>query len=111
MTIYLALGQHVDFWHSYRGDSPTADGFALDFDVISNSLDVLERHPELVCDWDWECARALHEALPHAPALRDRLVTRVHATGDVVRHMSWAGEILSTLTDDELASYRGRRRT
>lgn len=110
MTVFLALGQHVDFWHSYRGDSPTADGFGLDFDVIGASLDVLDRHPALVCDWDWECARALHEALPHDAALRDRLVERVRDTDDVVRHMSWAGEILSALTDAELAeSFRRSR--
>lgn len=110
MTIFMALGQHVDFWHSYRGDSPTADGFGLDFEVIGRSLDVLDANPRLVCDWDWECARALQDALPHAPALRDRLVARVRGSGDVVRHMSWAGEILSALTEDELSeSFRRSR--
>ncbi|MFN8105335.1 MAG: hypothetical protein U0U69_12825 [Acidimicrobiia bacterium] len=110
MTIYVALGQHVDFWHSYRGDSPTEDGFGHDFDVIGRSLDVLERHPGLVCDWDWECARALRDALPHDPALLARLVSRVRDSGDVVRHISWAGEILSALTEDEFTeSFRRSR--
>jgi len=111
ITVHVAFGQHLDLSHSYRGDTPTVDGFGLDFEVIGQTLDVLDEHPALRCDWDIECARALEDILPaHAPDLLDRLVQRVQASGDVVRHMSWGGEIMSALTEEELAESIARSR-
>lgn len=102
--VFVAFGMHVDLYHSYRGDTPDADGFGLDFDVIRGSLDVLDEHPEVPCDWDIECAWALEELFPaHAPDIVERIRDRVVSGTDVVRHMSWAGELLAALTEDEFA--------
>ncbi|MCC7076389.1 MAG: hypothetical protein IT198_04620 [Acidimicrobiia bacterium] len=101
--VHVAFGMHVDLHHSYRGDSPDTDGFGLDFDVIRASLDVLDAHPHVPCDWDIECAWALEERFPeYAPELLERIRTRVVQGPDSVRHMSWAGEMLAALTGDEL---------
>lgn len=33
-TVYVSFGQHVDFYHSYRGDSPDEDGFGHDIAAV-----------------------------------------------------------------------------
>ncbi len=44
-TVYFSFGQHVDFYHSYRGDSPDEDGFGKDIRVITETLDFLDELP------------------------------------------------------------------
>lgn len=104
-TVHVAFGQHVNMYHSYRGDDPVADdGFGPDIRVISRSLDILERYPEVPLDWDFDCFETLEVRMPeHAPELLSRIRTRL-AGGDTVRHMSWAGEALAWCNDDEFVT-------
>ncbi len=103
--VHIALGQHVNMYHSYRGDNPhSEDGFGLDIQAITQTLDHLERFPEVPIDWDFDCFETLAVRLPqHAPELLSRIRTRI-AGGDKVRHMGWAGEAVAWCTDDEFVA-------
>ncbi len=103
--VNIALGQHVNMYHSYRGDNPNSeDGFGLDIQAITQTLDNLESFPEVPIDWDFDCFETLQVRLPqHAPELLSRIRTRI-AGGDKVRHMGWAGEAVAWCTDDEFVA-------
>lgn len=103
--VSIALGQHVNMYHSYRGDNPSSeDGFGLDIQAITQTLDHLERFPEIPLEWDFDCFETLSKRLPeHAPELLSRIRTRI-AGGDKVRHMGWAGEAVAWCTDDEFVA-------
>ena len=103
--VSIALGQHVNMYHSYRGDNPQSeDGFGIDIQVITQTLNHLERYPEVPLDWDFDCFETLSERIPHhAPELLTRIRTRI-AGGDKVRHMGWAGEAIAWCTDDEFVA-------
>lgn len=109
--VSIALGQHVNMYHSYRGDNPQSeDGFGLDIQAITQSLDNLERFPEVPIDWDFDCFETLTVRLPqYAPDLLSRIRTRI-AGGDKVRHMGWAGEAIAWCTDDEFVDSITRSR-
>lgn len=104
-NVHIAFGQHVNMYHSYRGDDPTSDdGYGLDIKTITKSLDILENYPDVPLDWDFDCFETLAVRLPqHAPDLLARIRTRL-AGGDTVRHMGWAGEALAWATDDEFVA-------
>lgn len=110
-NVHVAFGQHVNMYHSYRGDDPVSDdGYGLDIRVITQSLDILERYPEVPLDWDFDCFETLAKRLPeHGGELLARIRTRL-AGGDNVRHMGWAGEALSWCTDEEFVSSIDRSR-
>ena len=109
--VNIALGQHVNMYHSYRGDSPEGeDGFGPDIRAISMTLQHLERYPEIPLDWDFDCFETLERRLPqHAPDLLAAIRTRI-AGGDKVRHMGWAGEAAAWCTDDEFVASISRSR-
>ena len=42
LKIYVMIGMHVDFYHSWRGDTPDDAGFGLDIRVVRSSLNILK---------------------------------------------------------------------
>lgn len=91
-TVHVALSQHVNLYHSYRGDSPTDDGYGLDLAVIGRTLDWLDAHPDVHADWDIDNHFSLDGWFvtdPDAAELLDRLRPRITAGTDGLRLMSW----------------------
>ncbi|MGW8323789.1 MAG: glycosyl hydrolase family 57, partial [Thermodesulfobacteriota bacterium] len=109
-TVYFSFGQHVDFYHSYRGDSPDEDGFGKDIRVITETLDILDQYPMVKMSWEFDSWQTLEHRLPeYAPELFDRIKARI-AEKDEVRFMSWNGGLASAETPEEFAAGIGWQR-
>lgn len=103
-TVYVSFGQHVDFYHSYRGDTPDEDGFGHDIEVITQTLDYLEGHPRVKMSWEFDSWQSLEQRLPvYAPDLYERIRRRVEEK-DEVRFMSWNGGVVSAETPEEFSA-------
>lgn len=101
-TVHIALSFHVNLYHSYRGDSNTDDGYGIDLDVMRNTLDWLDRHPEARADWDFETYFSLGEWMQtDGSDVLARLKARVDAGTDEVRPMSWNNGAMANHTRPE----------
>lgn len=101
-TIHIALSFHVNYYHSYRGDEPTEDGFGLDIDVIRNTLDWLDARPEVRADWDSDNAFTTDDWMPeYSPDILERIAARVAAGTDDIRLMSYNNGAMSASTYEE----------
>lgn len=100
--VHVALSFHGNLYHSYRGDSPTDDGYGLDIDVVRNTLDWLDEHPDVHADWDWDNAWSTDLWLPQdAPDILEDISARVASGQDDVRAMSWNNGAMSAMTRPE----------
>lgn len=102
--VYVSFGQHVDFYHSYRGDTPDENGFGHDIEAITQTLDYLEAHPRVKMSWEFDSWQTLEQRLPtYAPELYERIRQRV-AEKDEVRFQSWNGGTVSAETPEEFTA-------
>ena len=111
--IHLAFRFHVNFYHSYRGDSLDEKGIGKDIRIlrsILDDLDALEAEGIPVrCAWDIENYFSLETYLPrHAPDILERIRTRVEKRLDEVELMSWNNGLLSTHTKEEFSAAMSR---
>lgn len=105
-SIHFAPRFHVNFYHSYRGDTPDERGFGKDIRIIRGILDDLDRlaGEGLVvrAAWDFDNAFTLGQILPaNAPDIIDRIRARVSAGIDEIELMSWNNGLLSAQTPEE----------
>jgi len=105
-SIHFAPRFHVNFYHSYRGDTPDEQGFGKDIRIIRGILDDLDRlrDESLVvrAAWDFDNAFTLGEILPaNAPDIIDRVRARVVEGIDEIEPMSWNNGLLSAQTPEE----------
>jgi hypothetical protein len=87
--VYVALGFHTSFHHSWRGDTPDEAGFGTDIRVVRGILDILdragERQLQVRAYWDFDVYWTLQTILPrHAPDIVDRIRQRVTAGRDEI---------------------------
>lgn len=104
--IYLAFRFHVNFYHSYRGDSLDEKGIGKDIRIIRSlldDLDILNAEGIDVCGtWDIENYYSLEYMMrEHAPDLIERIQARVAAGTDEVELMSYNNGIVSACTVEE----------
>ena len=112
-SIHLAFRFHVNFYHSYRGDSLDERGIGKDIRIIRSlldDLDVLETEGIPVrCAWDIENYFSLETYLPrHAPDILERIRSRVARGFDEVELMSWNNGIITAHTREEFRAAIGR---
>ena len=89
-TVHVALSFHVNYYHSYRGDTPDEDGYGKDIRVIGTALDWLDERPQVHADWDIENHFSLDGWMAsESPELVERIAARVADGTDDVRLMSW----------------------
>ncbi len=101
-TVLLAFSQHVNLYHSYRGDTNTDDGFGKDIRIIRTTLEIFDRHPQFHNDWDIENLFSLDDWLPtYAPDILEDIARRVADGTDGVRLMSWNNGLMACEPDDE----------
>lgn len=105
--IHLALGFHVNLYHSYRGDSVDASGIGPDIQMIRrilSDLDALNRAGIPVRGtWDFDNHFSLETRIPlHAPDILANLQRRVTEQGDEVILVSYNNGLASCMTDSEL---------
>lgn len=104
--IHLAFRFHVNFYHSYRGDSLDERGIGKDIRIIRGILDDLDSleaegiHAR--CAWDIENCYTLELYLPrHAPDILARIRTRVARGLDEVELMAWNNGLMTAHTKAE----------
>jgi len=87
--IYVALGFHISFYHSWRGDTADEAGFGTDIRVIREVLKILNRANETGLKargyWDAEVYWTFQEILPkHSPDILEGIRRRVEAGLDEI---------------------------
>lgn len=87
--VYVTLGFHINFYHSWRGDTPDEAGFGTDMRVIRSVLDILDRAnaagKQARGYWDTEVYWTFQEILPkHCPDILERMQRRVAAGLDEI---------------------------
>ena len=103
-TVHIAISFHGNYYHSYRGDTPDNDGFGLDIDVIRNTLDWLDEHPEVYGNWDFDNAFTTDDwMLEYSPDIRERIRERVQNGQDEVRLMSWNNGAVTASNHEEFS--------
>lgn len=105
--IYFCPRFHVNFYHSYRGDTPDERGFGKDIRIIRTILDNLDalnaEGIHVSCAWDFDNAFTLGRILPeNAPDIIERIRARVRAGIDEIELMSWNNGLLTAHTAEEL---------
>ncbi len=104
--IHLAFRFHVNFYHSYRGDSLDERGIGKDIRIISGILDDLDRlNREGVPvrgTWDIENYYSIERMMSdHAPELLARIRSRVRSGTDEAEAMSYNNGLNSACTAEE----------
>lgn len=104
--IYLAFRFHVNFYHSYRGDTPDELGYGKDIRIIRGILDDLDKlnsEGTMVCGtWDIENYYSLEKYIPmSAPDITERIKNRVDKGIDAVELMSYNNGLVSAETKEE----------
>lgn len=105
-TISVAFRFHVNFYHSYRGDSLDERGIGPDIRIITSILDTLDELNgggiPVRGTWDIENYYSLELYIPeHAPQLIERIAERVASGHDEVELMSYNNGIVSAHTAEE----------
>ncbi|KAI9008612.1 hypothetical protein DFJ74DRAFT_759204 [Hyaloraphidium curvatum] len=110
--VYLALRFHVNFYHSYRGDSLDDKGIGKDIRIIRKILDTLDKLEAegfpVRCAWDIENYYSLELYMPkHAPDIIERIRARVAAGKDEVEPMSYNNGLATAHDLEELKAAIG----
>jgi len=105
--IHLAFRFHINFYHSYRGDTPDELGFGKDIRIIRSildDLDALNREGiRIRGTWDVENYYSLQKIMPeHCPDIISRIQERVNGGLDEIEMMSWNNGIVSACNEEEL---------
>lgn len=111
--ICVALGFHVNYNHSYRGDTNDGFGFGHDTAVIRDVVAALDRARGRGLDargvWDFDNYWSIESCMKtFAPDLLDSIVRRVRAGDDEVILDSWANTIMSAMTHREFTENLAR---
>ncbi|TVQ25897.1 MAG: hypothetical protein EA383_06890 [Spirochaetaceae bacterium] len=104
--IHLAFRHHVNFYHSYRGDSLDERGIGKDIRIIRGTLDALDRlNAEGIPvrgTWDIENYFSLEYMMrEHAPDLISRIQGRVRNGIDEVEAMSFNNGLVAASNPEE----------
>jgi hypothetical protein len=87
--VYVMLGFHASFYHSWRGDTPDEAGFGTDIRVVRQILQILNRADERGLQvrgyWDFDIYWTLQEIIPrYAPDIIAGIRQRVEAGRDEI---------------------------
>ena len=105
--IHIAFGFHVNCYHSYRGDTPDAQGFGSDLRIIRGILKTLDalnaEGIPVKATWDSENFFSLERILPqYAPDIIESMQRRVKENGDENIIMGYSNGALGAMQPDEL---------
>ncbi len=105
-TISVAFRFHVNFYHSYRGDSLDERGIGKDIRIIRSIIESLDRlNAEgipVAGTWDAENLFTLEHSIPeHAPDILEALRRRVGGGADEIEIMSYNNGLIPAHTRGE----------
>ncbi len=104
--IYIAFRFHVNFNHSYRGNTPDENGFGKDIRIIRHIIDTLNDYNSKGIDvcgtWDADNYFSLQNAIPeHSPDLIESWKKRLESGRDEFQIMSYNNGLISAHTARE----------
>jgi hypothetical protein len=105
--IYVTLGFHTSFYHSWRGDTPDEAGFGTDIRLVRSILDILNDANEQGLDargyWDFDVYWTLEQIIPEfAPDLIDGIRARIETGADEIVAGPYNNGANHAATPDEL---------
>jgi hypothetical protein len=105
--IYVTLGFHTSFYHSWRGDTPDEAGFGTDIRLVRSILDILNEANEQGLDargyWDFDVYWTLEKIIPEfAPDLIDGIHARIQSGADEIVAGPYNNGANHAATPDEL---------
>ena len=105
--IYLVLSPHINYYHSYRGDSKGETGFGKDLSMMHGILEELDKIEDLdlakprIC-WDWgDTFWSIQLQKEFQPDVLDRVIERCKQGKDEVLIGQWGNVMQSALDTEE----------
>ncbi|MFX1283100.1 MAG: hypothetical protein ACFFB5_05560 [Promethearchaeota archaeon] len=103
------MSPHINYYHSYRGDSIGTDGFGLDLKIMREIMDTIVKcEDEGFCDgkirisWDYsDLYWSIQLQQKYQPDILDQVIERVKQGRDEVIIGSWGNNALSVLDTEE----------
>lgn len=104
--VYVAFGFHVNCYHSYRGDSNDAFGFAQDLRIMRKTIAVLDEANAAgipaMGTWDFENGYSLEKILPaNAPDIIAGVKRRIALAGDEAILMGYNNGAMGAMDEAE----------
>lgn len=104
--VYVALGYHMNLYHSYRIDTNDEAGFGKDIRIIRHIIDTMDTHNKAGSNvsgvWDIENLFTLEESLPeYAPDIIEDIKRRIEEGRDEIILMSYNNGLPSAMTEEE----------
>jgi hypothetical protein len=105
--VYVMLGFHSNFYHSWRGDTPDEAGFGTDIRLVRHILSELDRANSEGLDarayWDHDNLFTLETIIPeHAPDILEAIRRRVSRGLDEVALGAYSNGLTGAMTEREL---------
>lgn len=105
--VFVILGFHTNFYHSWRGDTPDEAGFGTDIRIVREILRILDDANRRGLDargyWESDAQFTLESILPaHAPDIIDAIRRRVASGHDEFLVAPYNNGFFSAMTEDEV---------
>lgn len=105
--IFVILGFHTNFYHSWRGDTPDEAGFGTDIRVVREIIRILDEANAAGLDargyWESDVQFTLESILPeHAPDIIEGIRRRVASGHDEVLVAPYNNGFFSAMNEDEV---------
>lgn len=105
--IFVVLGFHTNFYHSWRGDTPDEAGFGTDIRIVRAILRILDDANAEGLDargyWESDVQFTLERILPeHAPDILDGIRRRIRSGHDEILVAPYNNGFFSAMTADEV---------
>jgi len=105
--VYVILGFHANFYHSWRGDTPDEAGFGQDIRIVREIIRMLDEANDRGLDargyWEGESLFTFEDIVPkHAPDIIDGIRRRIDDGLDEFMPAPYSNTALSATTEDEL---------
>ncbi|MFX1508654.1 MAG: hypothetical protein ACFFDC_21435, partial [Promethearchaeota archaeon] len=103
--IFFVMSPHINYYHSYRGDSRGTDGFGLDLKIMRKILETVhDCEAEGLCDgkikisWDYsDLYWSIQLQQKYQPEILEQVINRVKKGKDEVIVGSWGNNALPIL--------------
>ena len=107
--VYVILGMHANFYHSWRGDTNDEAGFGTDIRVVREIIRMLDeanaKGQDARAYWEGESLFTFEDIIPkHAPDIIDGIRRRIDAGLDEFMPAPYSNTLFSATTPDEMAA-------
>jgi hypothetical protein len=105
--VYVILGMHANFYHSWRGDTPDEAGFGQDIRIVREIIKMLDEANaeglQARVYWEGESLFTFEDIVPkHAPDIIEGIKRRIDAGLDEWLLAPYSNTLFSAVTEDEM---------